>query len=346
VVTCIGFIGVGRMGLPMCANLAAGGYAVVAGDARADLEGAVLACGAAWAGTLAGVAARADILITMLPGPAAVTGVMAGPGGVLAAMPAGATWIDMTSNSPRTAQPLTAAARARGIGVLDAPAGGGPPAARAGMLQLFVGGDGALLDRCRPVLEVLADPQRITHVGGSGCGYLAKLLVNLLWFGQAVATAEALLLASASGIDLDVLRQALAGSAASSAFIVNDLGALLDGDYLRSFRAGPLLRGTGRGHRARPRPGPAQRADAAGRADLPAGPPPLRAGQRGAPGRGPAGRGSRDPAASRSCLTCRAHMAEEPANVVRVVPARSTMPAGVSTACTVLGSRVPPAFAD
>jgi 3-hydroxyisobutyrate dehydrogenase len=79
------------------------------------------------------------------------------------------------------------------------------------MLQLFVGGASALVDRCRPLLEVLADPQRITHVGGNGSGYLAKLLVNLLWFGQAVATAEALLLASASGIDLDVLRQALAG---------------------------------------------------------------------------------------------------------------------------------------
>jgi 3-hydroxyisobutyrate dehydrogenase len=231
----IGFIGLGRMGLPMCANLAAAGYAVVAGDARPELEEAVLACGAAWAGTLAGAAARAGILITMLPGPAAVTDVMAGPGGVLAALPREATWIDMTSNSPRTAEPLAAAARARGIGVLDAPAGGGPPAARAGTLQVFVGGDGALVDRCRPVLEVLADPQRITHVGGSGSGYVAKLLVNLLWFGQAVATAEALLLASASGIDLDVLRRALAGSAASSAFIASDLGALLDGDYLRSF---------------------------------------------------------------------------------------------------------------
>jgi 3-hydroxyisobutyrate dehydrogenase len=233
--TRIGFIGLGRMGLPMCANLAAAGYAVVAGDARPELQEAALACGAAWSGTLAGLAARADILITMLPGPAAVTDVMAGPGGVLAALPPAAAWIDMTSNSPRTAEPLTAAAHARGIGVLDAPAGGGPSAARAGLLQLFVGGDGALLDGCRPVLEVLADPQRITHMGGRGSGYLAKLLVNLLWFGQAVATAEALLLARASGIDLDVLRQALAGSAASSTFIARDLGALLDGDYLRSF---------------------------------------------------------------------------------------------------------------
>jgi 3-hydroxyisobutyrate dehydrogenase len=68
-VTCIGFIGLGRMGLPMCANLAAAGFTVVAGDARGELEEAVLACGAAWAGTLAGLAGRADILITMLPGP-------------------------------------------------------------------------------------------------------------------------------------------------------------------------------------------------------------------------------------------------------------------------------------
>lgn len=79
------------------------------------------------------------------------------------------------------------------------------------MLQLFVGGDSALLERCRPVLEVIADPQRIRHAGGNGSGYPTKLLVNLLWFGQALATGEALLLAGASGIDLDVLRQALAG---------------------------------------------------------------------------------------------------------------------------------------
>jgi 3-hydroxyisobutyrate dehydrogenase len=59
--------------------------------------------------------------------------------------------------------------------------------------------------------------------------------VNLLWFGQAVATAEALLLARRSGIDLDVLQQALGDSAAASSFIQRDLGALLSGDYLPSF---------------------------------------------------------------------------------------------------------------
>ena len=98
-----------------------------------------------------------------------------------------------------------------------------------------MGGDAAVLARCRPVLEALAHPERIIHVGGHGAGYTVKLLVNLLWCGQAVATGEALLLASRAGIDLDVLRQTLATSAASTAFIRDDLGALLDGDYLTSF---------------------------------------------------------------------------------------------------------------
>ena len=157
---------------------------------------------------------------------------MAGSG-VLAAMPSTAVWIDMTSSSPAAMRELAAAARARGVGVLDAPVDGGVPPP-GWDVQVFVGGDAAVLDRCRPVLEALA-PQRIIRVGGNGAGYTAKLLVNLLWFGQAVATGEALLLARRAGIDLDVPRQTLAASAASTAFVRDHLGALLDGDYLTSF---------------------------------------------------------------------------------------------------------------
>src|SRR5262249_46318917 len=159
----IGFIGVGRMGLPMCANLVAAGYEVAVADARAEAEAAGLGCGARGRATPARAAAGADVVVTMLPGPRGGRGAMARPRGVLGAMPATAAWIDMTSNSPAAARALAAAARARGIGVLDAPVGGGVPAAAAGTLQLFVGGDGALVERCRPLLEVLADPQRIAH---------------------------------------------------------------------------------------------------------------------------------------------------------------------------------------
>jgi 3-hydroxyisobutyrate dehydrogenase len=223
------------MGLPMCANLVRAGYEVTAGDLRAELEEAVLDCGARWKPTSADVAADVDVLITVLPGPDQVHDAMAGRGGALSALPAATVWIDMTSSSPAAAGALRAAAQARGLRVLEAPMGGGVQAARDGTLQLFVGGDLALLDHCRPILEVVADPARIVHVGGPGAGYLTKLLVNLLWFGQAIATAEALLIGDSAGVDLDVLRAALAGSAASSAFIRDDLGALLDGDYLTSF---------------------------------------------------------------------------------------------------------------
>jgi 3-hydroxyisobutyrate dehydrogenase len=223
------------MGLPMCANLVRAGYEVTAGDLRAELEEAALGCGARWRPTAADVASDADVLITVLPGPGEVRDVMVGHGAALSALPPAAVWIDMTSCSPAIARVLTAAARARGLGVLEAPMGGGVEAARDGTLQLFVGGDYALMDRHRSILEVLARPDRILYVGGPGAGYLTKLLVNLLWFGQAIATAEALLIARRAGVDLDVMRGALAGSAASSAFIREDLGALLDGDYLTLF---------------------------------------------------------------------------------------------------------------
>jgi 3-hydroxyisobutyrate dehydrogenase len=111
--------------------------------------------------------------------------------------------------------------------------GGGVAAARDRTLQLFVGGDEEVLSGVQPVLESVA--HRIVHVGGPGTGYTAKLLVNLLWFGQAVATAEALLLGQRAGVDLAVLRQVLGDSAAGSEFVRRDLDALLAGDYLRSF---------------------------------------------------------------------------------------------------------------
>ena len=85
------------------------------------------------------------------------------------------------------------------------------------------------------MFDALGEPDRLVHVGGPGTGYTTKLLANLLWFGQAIATAEALLLGERAGIDLGVLRGALADSAASSRFIRSDLDALFAGDYMTTF---------------------------------------------------------------------------------------------------------------
>jgi 3-hydroxyisobutyrate dehydrogenase len=226
----IGLIGLGRMGEPICANLVRAGYPVTVNDVRAEREAVALGCGAHWSPAAAGVARDADVLITVLPGPREVGEAMDG-GGAVDALRRGATWIDMTSNAPGAAAPIRERAVARGAGVLEAPMGGGVPAAREGTLQLFVGGEAEVFERHRPLLRILGDPARTVRVGGHGAGYTAKLLVNLLWFGQAVATAEALLLGQRAGIDLGTLRTVVGGSE----FVRRDLDALFAGDYLPSF---------------------------------------------------------------------------------------------------------------
>ena len=215
------------MGLPVCARLVAAGFEVVASDLDAARRTAVEAAGATWADP-AGTATRScEVIVTVLPGSPELLDVM---GPLLPQMRQGTSWIDLTSASPQ------AAARLRGLGadidILDAPMGGGPSAARAGTLELFVGGAETTVTRHRPILEALG---RVHHVGGPGAGYLVKLLVNLLWFGQALATGEALLVARRAGLDLITVRRALESSAAGSRFIQRDLGPLLEGDYLTDF---------------------------------------------------------------------------------------------------------------
>jgi 3-hydroxyisobutyrate dehydrogenase len=233
--TGIGLVGLGRMGIPVCANLVRAGYRVQAGDSRSETAVLAARCGARWVPRLSQLAAESDVLITVLPGPGEAREAMLSPGGMAETLRPGATWIDMTSNSPAAMTGIQQMLMARGVQVLEAPAGGGVEAAEQGDLQFLVGGAAEVLARQRALLEVLADPGRIVHVGGHGAGYTAKLIINLLWFGQAVATAEALLLGQASGLDLGVLRETLTRSAADSQFLRHDVDALFAGDYLRSF---------------------------------------------------------------------------------------------------------------
>lgn len=221
------------MGAPVAVNLGRGGHEVAVFDVRGEREAAVRGQNVRWRGSAAEAAGGAEVLVTVLPGPDEVAAAV--DDALLGALAPGATWIDMSSNTPSAAAPLRERAVARGVGVLEAPLGGGPEHAAAGRLRLFVGGDAALLARHRLLLETVADPALITHVGGPGAGYTVKLLVNLLWFGQAVATAEALLVGRRAGVDLTVLADTLAGSAASSAFVRDDLPALFAGDYLTTF---------------------------------------------------------------------------------------------------------------
>ncbi|MEV7384528.1 NAD(P)-dependent oxidoreductase [Streptomyces sp. NPDC091215] len=229
----VALVGAGRMGTPLCGRFVSAGHTVTVSDLRPEREEAVRSLGADWAPSVTAAAAGADVLVTVVPGPDEAVAAL--PDAVFAALASGAVWIDMTSNAPAAARELRERAGAHGVDVLEAPMGGSPDDAEHGRLRLFVGGSAEVLERCRPLLEAVATSDRISHMGGPGTGYTTKLLINLLWFGQATATAEALLLGRRAGIELAALRDTLADSAAGSDFIRRDLPALFAGDYLRSY---------------------------------------------------------------------------------------------------------------
>jgi 3-hydroxyisobutyrate dehydrogenase-like beta-hydroxyacid dehydrogenase len=223
-------VGVGRMGDAVCARLVDSGFEVVATDVlparRADVE----AAGARWADGLEAATARADIVVTVLPGPPEVSAI-ADP--LTTAMAAGALWLDLSTASPAIAEAVRTTAERRDIAVVDAPLGGSPEDARDGRLLCFAGGRDDDLDRARSVLEAIA--RKVVHVGPHGSGYLTKLIANALWFGQAVATAEALAIIDRAGLDVTHIQGALAQSAAGGGFVTDSAPALIAGNTMPAF---------------------------------------------------------------------------------------------------------------
>jgi 3-hydroxyisobutyrate dehydrogenase len=175
------------------------------------------------------------VVITMLPRPEHVEQVLLGTDGLLGGMEPGAVWIDMSTSIPAVADRVRTVAGAA-VAVLDAPVSGMAAGAKAGTLQIFVGGDEGVFDRVRPLLEAMGDPERILYVGGNGAGYTVKLMINLLWFSHLVATAEVLSIGTKAGVDLATLRRCLLASPAASNFLDSDVLSVLDnGDYDESF---------------------------------------------------------------------------------------------------------------
>src|SRR5690606_26205155 len=222
----VGFVGLGRMGAPMAANVARAGFPLVVHDRRPEAAEPLVAAGARWAADAAGCAAAADVLVTMLPTPADVREVLlgtAGAGGAAGALRPGSTWIDMSTSTPEVAAEVRRVVEPRGVAVLDAPVAGMVAGARAGTLGIYVGGDAETLAACRPVLEAMGDPERILHIGPHGTGYVAKLCINLLWFMHEVAAAEVLSIGVRAGARLEALQRAIVASPATSQVVAQDL---------------------------------------------------------------------------------------------------------------------------
>lgn len=235
----VAFVGLGHMGGAMCARVAGAGFRVRAFDLRTELVADAVAAGAEGATSLADCAAGADVLVTMLPGPAQVEAVLLGAGAaVLAGLAPDALVLDMSTSSPGLGRRISAAAAAHGATFLDAPVA---DALRApeGRLNVFVGGPQAAVARARPVLEAMGDPERVVHLGPSGAGYATKLLVNLQWFVHAAAAAEAMVVGVRAGLDLRTLHAVLASGPARSSFLEHEALEVLEaGEYGERFPLG------------------------------------------------------------------------------------------------------------
>ena len=195
----IGFIGVGNMGAGMANNLLKAGYTLTLNDIRRDAAGPLLEKGAKWAETPQQVAMQSEITFTSLPGPPDVEAVALGAEGVLAGMKPGSVYIDLSSNSPTLVRQLHDIFRERGMHMLDAPVSGGVIGARTGLLAVMVGGDEALYQRVKPVLDAIGD--NVVYCGAIGAGSICKLVHNTISAITSQAITELFTLGVKAGAD-------------------------------------------------------------------------------------------------------------------------------------------------
>ena len=210
----IGFIGAGTMGAPMIGHLLDAGHEVAVHVRRREAAAALFERGARYAQTPAEAARGAEFVCTNVTGTADVESVLFGENGAAGATEAGAIVIDFSTISAVATRGVARRLAQQRIDMLDCPVSGGAAGARQATLSISVGGDAAVLERARPLLERLG--RTITHVGGHGAGQVVKACNQIVQVVNIEGIAEATLFASANGVDpsrmLPALQAGMAGS--------------------------------------------------------------------------------------------------------------------------------------
>ncbi|MEO9188583.1 MAG: NAD(P)-dependent oxidoreductase, partial [Acetobacteraceae bacterium] len=207
-----GFVGVGNMGWPMAACLVRAGFAVLVNDSRREVaNNFVQQIGGGAPDSLRELAARSDVIVTVLPTSAIVRTVLEdGDDNLLAGMRPGTVVIEMSSGVPTVTQLLAERVASLGGHLIDAPVSGGVPRARTGQLAIMAGGDAAVIDRVLPVLQSMG--ATVLRTGAVGSGQAMKALNNLVSTGGFLIGIEALLIGQRFGLDpavmVDVLNAA------------------------------------------------------------------------------------------------------------------------------------------
>jgi 3-hydroxyisobutyrate dehydrogenase len=237
----IGFLGLGIMGSRMAANVARAGFPLAVWTHTSG-KAATWASehGATAFSTPAEVAAHSDLVVSMVVDGGQVSSVLLGSDGVIQAARPGLLCMDMSTIGPADTRVVGAALSERGVGMLDAPVTGSSPRAEDGSLTIMVGGERESFDRVGVLLESMG--KLIAYVGELGQGQMLKLINNSLGAANAAAVAEALLLARATGIDLDAFVEVTSAGSGASTQLALKSGPMREHDYTTLFKTAHLLK--------------------------------------------------------------------------------------------------------
>ncbi len=230
----VAFLGLGVMGYHMAGHLAKAGHEVTVYNRTASKA-------ARWAGEFAGefagetaatpaeAAAGNEIVFACVGNDDDVRAVTVGAGGAFEGMGDGAVFVDHTTASASVAQELAAAAAARGLGFMDAPVSGGEAGAVNGVLTVMAGGELAVFERCKGVIDAYA--RAVTLLGPAGAGQLTKMVNQVCIAGLVQGLAEGLNLAVRSGLDAKLVLDVISKGAAQSWQMENRGTTMVDDEF-------------------------------------------------------------------------------------------------------------------
>ncbi len=214
----LGYVGLGVMGGGVAKRLLDAGHNVTGWNRTRDKAQWLVDAGMHWADSPRGVAERSDIVFTMVTNTAAVQAVTDGPDGILAGLGPGKVYVDMSTASPENSRALAERVVELGAQMLDAPVSGSVITLEQGKLTVMVGGDEAVFERVRPVLEAIGP--KVFHVGPNGAAVTMKIATNLSLAVQMLAFSEGVLLAEKSGIPREKAVEVMLASVIASPMVV------------------------------------------------------------------------------------------------------------------------------
>lgn len=229
----IGFIGTGVMGRSMAGHLLQAGHPLIVHNRTKSKAEDLLASGAEWSDSVAGVAQQAGIIFTIIGMPPDVEEVYLGPEGLLAHAAPGTVVVDMTTSSPDLARTLYEKGKEKGVQVVDAPVSGGDAGAREGTLSIMAGGERDTYETVKPYFDLMGS--NVVYQGEAGNGQRTKMANQIAIAGNMLGVCEALSYTQRSGLDPETVLQSIQGGAAGSWSLTHLAPRMLEGDVAPGF---------------------------------------------------------------------------------------------------------------